>query len=139
MRPERNSSTQEGDSLIRITTKGDFNNTFRFLNKMSKFQINKILEKYGQMGVEALRSATPIDSGKTAESWGYEISIGKEGATIYWTNTNQNKGVYIAVILQYGHGTGTGGYVQGIDYINPAIRPVFDKIAEEAWMEVVNS
>lgn len=139
MKPERNSSTQEGDSLIRITTKGDFNNTFRFLNKMSKFQINKILEKYGQMGVEALRSATPIDSGKTAESWGYEISVGKEGATIHWTNINQNKGVYIAVILQYGHGTGTGGYVQGIDYINPAIRPVFDKIAEEAWMEVVNS
>ena len=139
MKPERNSSTQEGDSLIRITTKGDFNNTFRFLNKMSKFQINKILEKYGQMGVEALRSATPIDSGKTAESWGYEISVGKEGATIHWTNTNQNKGVYIAVILQYGHGTGTGGYVQGIDYINPTIRPVFDKIAEEAWMEVVNS
>ena len=139
MKPERNSLTQEGDSLIRIVTKGDFNNTFRFLNKMSKFQINKILEKYGQMGVEALRSATPIDSGKTAESWGYEISVGKEGATIHWTNTNQNKGVYIAVILQYGHGTGTGGYVQGIDYINPAIRPVFDKIAEEAWMEVVNS
>ena len=139
MRLERNSSTQEGDSLIRITTKGDFNNTFRFLNKMSKFQINKILEKYGQMGVEALKSATPIDRGKTAESWGYEISVGKEGATIHWTNTNQNKGVYIAVILQYGHGTGTGGYVQGIDYINPAIRPVFDKIVEEAWMEVVNS
>ena len=139
MKPEKNSSTQEGDSLIRITTKGDFNNTFRFLNKMRKFQINKILEKYGQMGVEALRSATPIDSGKTAESWGYEISVGKEGATIHWTNTNQNKGVYIAVILQYGHGTGTGGYVQGVDYINPAIRPVFDKIAEEAWMEVVNS
>ena len=125
--------------MIRITTKGDFNNTFKFLNKMSKFQINKILEKYGQMGVEALRSATPVDSGKTAECWGYEISVKKEGATIYWTNTNQNKGVYIAVILQYGHGTGTGGYVQGIDYINPAIRPVFDKIAEEAWMEVVNS
>ena len=139
MKLEKNSSTQEGDSLIRITTKGDFNNTFRFLNKMSKFQINKILEKYVRMGVEALRSATPIDSGKTAESWGYEISVGKEGATIHWTNTNQNKGVYIAVILQYGHGTGTGGYVQGIDYINPAIRPVFDKIAEEAWMEVVNS
>ena len=139
MKLEKNSSTQEGDSLIRITTKGDFNNTFRFLNKMSKFQINKILEKYGQMGVEALRSATPVDSGRTAESWGYEISVGKEGATIHWTNTNQNKGVYIAVILQYGHGTGNGGYVQGIDYINPAIRPVFDKIAEEAWMEVVNS
>ena len=139
MKLEKNNSTQEGDSLIRITTKGDFNNTFRFLNKMSKFQINKILEKYGRMGVNALASATPVDSGKTAESWGYEISVGKEGATIYWTNTNQNKGVYIAVILQYGHGTGTGGYVQGIDYINPAIRPVFDKIAEEAWLEVINS
>ena len=139
MKLEKNNSTQEGDSLIRISSKGDFNNTFRFLNKMSKFQINKILEKYGQMGVKALRSATPIDSGKTAESWGYEISVRKEGATIHWTNSNQNNGVYIAVILQYGHGTGTGGYVQGVDYINPAIRPVFDKIAEEAWMEVVNS
>ena len=139
MRLERNSSTQEGDSLIRITTMGEFNNTVSFLNKMSKFQINKILEKYGQMGVEALRSATPIDSGMTAESWGYEISVGKEGASIHWTTTNHNNGVYIAVILQYGHGTGTGGYVQGIDYINPAIRPVFDKIVEEAWMEVVNS
>ena len=96
MKPEKNSSTQEGDSLIRITTKGDFNNTFRFLNKMSKFQINKILEKYGQMGVEALRSATPIDSGKTAESWGYEISVGKEGATIHWTNTNQRIKVSIS-------------------------------------------
>lgn len=139
MKLEKNNSTQEGDSLIRITSKGDFNNTFRFLNKMSKFQINKILEKYGKMGVSALASATPMDSGRTAESWGYEISVEKEGATIHWTNSNQNNGVYIAVILQYGHGTGTGGYVQGVDYINPAIRPVFDKIAEEAWMEVVNS
>ena len=106
---------------------------------MSNFKVDKILDKYGAMGVSALAAATPMDSGLTANSWGYEISVGKEGATIYWTNTNQNNGVYIAVILQYGHGTGTGGYVQGRDYINPAIRPVFDKIAEEAWMEVVNS
>ena len=106
---------------------------------MDNFQITKILDKYGKMGVNALANATPLDSGKTAESWGYEISVKKEGATIHWTNTNQNNGVHIAVILQYGHGTGTGGYVQGIDYINPAIRPVFDKIVEEAWMEVVNS
>ena len=138
MLEERN-STQEGDSLIRLTSKGDFSNTFRFLKKMDNFQITKILDKYGKMGVNALVNATPLDSGKTAESWGYEISVKKEGATIHWTNTNQNNGVYIAVILQYGHGTGTGGYVQGIDYINPAIRPVFDKIVEEAWMEVVNS
>lgn len=139
MKQEKGSFIQGDDSLIRITSKGDFNNTFRFLNKMSKFEINKILEKYGQMGVNALSDATPVDSGATASSWGYEISLKKEGATIHWTNTHQNKGVYIAVILQYGHGTGTGGYVQGRDYINPAIRPVFDKIAEEAWMEVVNS
>lgn len=138
MLEERN-STQEGDSLIRLTSKGDFSNTFRFLKKMDNFQITKILDKYGKMGVTALANATPYDSGKTAESWGYEISVKKEGATIHWTNTNQNNGVYIAVILQYGHGTGTGGYVQGVDYINPAIRPVFDKIVEEAWMEVVNS
>lgn len=125
--------------MIRITSKGDFDNTFRFLKKMSNFKVNKILDKYGAMGVSALAAATPVDSGLTANSWGYEISVGKEGATIHWTNTSQNNGVYIAVILQYGHGTGTGGYVQGRDYINPAIRPVFDKIAEEAWMEVVNS
>lgn len=136
---EERNSTQEGDSLIRLTSKGDFSNTFRFLKKMDNFQITKILDKYGKMGVNALANATPLDSGKTAESWGYEISVKKEGATIHWTNTNQNNGVYIAVILQYGHGTGTGGYVQGVDYINPAIRPVFDKIVEEAWMEVVNS
>lgn len=139
MKPEKKNSEQGDDNLIRITSKGDFNNTFRFLKKMSNFKVNKILEKYGAMGVSALAAATPIDSGLTANSWGYEISVEKEGATIHWTNTNQNNGVYIAVILQYGHGTGTGGYVQGRDYINPAIRPVFDKIAEEAWMEVVNS
>ena len=139
MKLEKKNSEQGDDNLIRITSKGDFDNTFRFLKKMSNFKVNKILEKYGAMGVSALAAATPVDSGLTANSWGYEISVEKEGATIHWTNTNQNNGVYIAVILQYGHGTGTGGYVQGRDYINPAIRPVFDKIAEEAWMEVVNS
>ena len=106
---------------------------------MSSFKVAKILERYGDMGVSALAAATPVDSGTTASSWSYEIVTSGEDATIYWTNDNQNKGVYIAVILQFGHGTGTGGYVQGVDYINPAIRPVFDKIAEEAWMEVVNS
>ena len=139
MKLEKKNSEQGDDNLIRITSKGDFDNTFRFLKKMSNFKVNKILEKYGSMGVSALAAATPVDSGLTADSWGYEVIVGKEGATIHWTNTNQNNGVYIAVILQYGHGTGTGGYVQGRDYINPAIRPVFDKIAEEAWMEVVNS
>lgn len=106
---------------------------------MENFKVAKILEKYAGIGVEALASATPIDSGATASAWSYEIVASGEDATIYWTNTNQNKGVYIAVILQFGHGTGTGGYVVGRDYINPAMRPVFDKIAEEAWAEVVNA
>lgn len=127
------------EQLIRITSKGDFNRTFKFLKKMQTFEAKQILERYAQMGVSALASATPVDSGQTASCWGYEIEVSGEDATIYWTNTNQNKGVYIAVILQYGHGTGTGGYVQGRDYINPAIRPVFEKIAEEAWREVTSA
>lgn len=125
--------------LIRFTSKGDFNRTFKFLKKMDSFKVAQILEKYAGMGVEALAQATPVDSGATASSWGYEIVTSGEDATIYWTNTNQNDGVYIAVILQFGHGTGTGGYVAGRDYINPAMRPIFDKIANEAWMEVVNA
>lgn len=125
--------------LIRFTSKGDFNRTFKFLKKMDSFKVAQILEKYAGMGVEALAQATPVDSGDTASSWGYEIVTSGEDATIYWTNTNQNDGVYIAVILQFGHGTGTGGYVAGRDYINPAMRPIFDKIANEAWMEVVNA
>ena len=113
--------------------------TFKFLEKMKNFQVKQILERYGQAGVSALASATPVDSGATANAWSYEIESKGDNHTIYWTNTNSNKGVYIAVILQYGHGTGTGGYVAGRDYINPAIRPIFDKIAEEAWMEVVTA
>lgn len=125
--------------LFQLTSKGDFTRTFKFLNKMQNFKIDSILEKYAQQGVSALASATPIDSGATASSWGYEIVHSGKGATIYWTNTNSNQGVVIAVILQYGHGTGTGGYVQGRDYINPAMRPVFDQIADAAWREVVNA
>jgi hypothetical protein len=125
--------------VFKITSQGDFSRTFKFLEKVKKLNTQKILEKYAKAGVAALASATPVDSGLTANSWTYEISISGESATINWVNTNVNKGVNIAVILQYGHGTGTGGYVQGIDYINPAMRPIFDRIAEEAWMEVVNA
>ena len=125
--------------MFQLTSKGDFTRTFKFLNKMQNFKIDSILEKYAQQGVSALASATPIDSGATANSWSYEIVHSGKGATIYWTNTNSNQGVVIAVILQYGHGTGTGGYVQGRDYINPAMRPVFDQIADAAWREVVNA
>lgn len=125
--------------MIRITSTGDFSRTFKFLEKMKNRNIRQLLEKYANQGVSALSSATPVDSGLTANSWTYSIEVSGESAKIYWSNTNTNKGVNIALILQYGHGTGTGGYVQGRDYINPAMRPVFDKIAEEAWMEVVNA
>lgn len=125
--------------MIRITSTGDFSRTFKFLEKMKNRNIRQLLEKYANQGVSALSNATPVDSGLTANSWTYSIEVSGESAKIYWSNTNTNKGVNIALILQYGHGTGTGGYVQGRDYINPAMRPVFDKIAEEAWMEVVNA
>lgn len=124
---------------IKFVHKGDFKKTEKFLNKMKKQDYVKVLSKYGQMGVDTLSRATPVDSGTTASSWSYEIEGNGGSATIYWTNTNINHGVSIAIILQYGHGTGTGGYVQGRDYINPAIRPVFDKMADAAWKEVTSA
>lgn len=125
--------------MIKITQKGDFKKTERFLKNVSNDKIFSSLKKYGQIGVQALSDATPVDSGKTASSWDYEIEIGGGSATIYWTNSNINKGVNIAVILQYGHGTRNGGYVVGRDYINPAIKPVFDQIADAVWKEVTSS
>lgn len=123
--------------MIKISHKGNFNNTEKFLKKISTADFMRNLEKYGEMGVQALASATPMDSGLTASSWSYEIEKSSSSYTIHWVNNNINDGVNIAIILQYGHGTGTGGYVQGRDYINPALRPVFDEIAESAWKEVV--
>lgn len=125
--------------FITIRSKGNFNRMERFLNKMKRQNYLNILDKYGQLGVEALAANTPKDSGKTASSWYYEIQRDSDKTTISWLNSNVNKGVVIAVILQYGHGTGTGGYVEGRDYINPAMRPIFDSIAEDAWKEVVSS
>lgn len=90
------------------------------------------------MGVEALRDVTPVDTGTTADSWDYTIERKPGSVSIYWTNSNINDGVVIAVILQYGHGTGTGGYVEGTDYIRPAMKPVFDQIAKDAWEEITN-
>lgn len=116
--------------------KGNLKKTKRFLKRMSEEEYLKFLDKYGRKGVEALTLATPRDSGKTAESWDYRINRDKDGVKITWTNSNVNKGVNIAIILQYGHGTRNGGYVVGRDYINPAIRPIFDQMAVEVWGEV---
>lgn len=122
--------------MITIQHHGKFEKADRFFKHMFKFEIMHVLKKYGEEGVKALRDATPKDSGETVDSWGYEITKDGRGYVITWTNSKKNKGVPIAIILQYGHGTGTGGYVEGRDYINPATRPIFDAIAEEAWKEV---
>lgn len=123
--------------MITIKSKGNFKKTDNLLAKILKRDYVTVLTKYGQLGVEALRNATPVDTGLTANSWSYEIVEDSSGIKIYWKNSNIVKGVPIAVILQYGHGTGTGGYVEGTDYINPALKSVFEKIADAAWKEVV--
>lgn len=122
--------------MIKITSKGDFKKADTFLEKMLELGGLGILDRYGREGVNALASATPRDTGKTAASWDYMIEREPGSTSITWTNSNINDGVNIAVIIQYGHGTGTGGYIQGIDYINPAIRPVFEHIADSIWEEV---
>lgn len=121
---------------IVIRHRGSFQNTDRLFKKLSRFEISGVLNKYGAMGVDALSSATPVRTGQTASSWSYEVSRTGGGYKISWSNSHVNQGVNIALILQLGHGTGTGGYVTGRDYINPAIQPLFDAMAEEAWKEV---
>lgn len=122
--------------MISFRHEGDFSKSMQFLSKAKGMDISSILNRYGKEGVSALASATPVESGITANSWYYEIEQTKGSATITFLNSHVNKGVPIAIILQYGHGTGTGGWVQGRDYINPAIQPVFDRIVDEAWKEV---
>ena len=122
--------------MISFRQKGDFSKLSRYFERVKEAAKIDVLDKYGQEGVVALSSATPVDSGKTANSWYYEIKRQNGLVSIEFKNANINKGVNIAIILQYGHGTGTGGWVQGRDYINPAIQPIFDKIADDAWKEV---
>lgn len=122
--------------MIEFQYEGDFIETNKFLKRLLKINNEIDFNSYGQKGVKALASATPIDSGITADSWSYEIEKAKDSVTITWSNSNVVSGVPIAIILQYGHGTGTGGYVQGRDYINPAIQPVFDEISEAVRREV---
>ena len=125
--------------MITLTSKGDFRRTEAFLKKMSRRDIFKVLGKYGQEGVAALSSATPVESGLAANSWSYEVENNRRSASISWLNHDIESGFPVAVMLQFGYGTGTGGYVQGRDYINPAIKPIFDKIAESVWREVTSA
>lgn len=121
---------------IYLESEGDFKKTEKYLKELANQDFFKKLMEYGEEGVRALSAATPVRTGKTAASWTYEIAKSAEGLSINWVNTNINKGVNVAVILQYGHGTGTGGYVSGIDYINPAMRPVFENIMQSACEEI---
>lgn len=122
--------------MISIRAKGNYKKANSFLEKLKNALHLGTLDKYGEMGVQALMEATPKDTGLTSKSWSYEIKRGKNTVSISWSNSNIQNGTNIAVILQYGHGTANGGYVQGRDYINPALRPIFDKIADESWKEI---
>lgn len=122
--------------MIKISQKGDFSKLSLYLKKSNDLMQSIDFDKYGKMGVSALSSATPIDSGVTANSWYYEVIQGKEQTEIAFGNTNIQSGVPIAIILQYGHATKNGGWVQGRDYINPAIQPIFDEIINSVWKEV---
>ena len=124
--------------MIVLSSKGDFSKATRYFERLKETAKLGVLDKYGQEGVAALSSATPVETGLTASSWTYKIQLSESSASIEFHNSNINNGVPIAIILQYGHGTGTGGWVEGRDYINPAIRPVFDKIVEDLWKEVTN-
>lgn len=125
--------------MIKIVSKGEFKKTRKFLKFLEKKDYYKILDRYGKKGVDALSAATPIDSGTTASSWDYAVHITNTGAYIVWTNDNTVDNVPVAVLIQYGHATKNGGFVMGRDFINPAIRPIFDEIAENVWKEVVNA
>ena len=125
--------------MITIRSKGSFSRSKRLLKKMSQTEIEKSLAAYGERGVELLSSATPIRSGLTANSWSYEIENSSGSARIVWTNSNIVGEKYnLAILIQYGHGTGTGGYVTGIDYINPTLRPLFEEMANSIWKEVTS-
>lgn len=126
-------------ATIGFKTKGSFKNIYKFLNKMSSRTLYNKLKKYGEQGVEALVKATPVDTGQTALSWSYKIETTNGRVTISWWNSNTVDEVPIALVIQYGHVTGSGGWVEGRDYINPAIQPVFDKMVDAVWKEVTTS
>lgn len=125
--------------MISATTSGSFKNTEAFLRRIEKLDVRSVIKAAAEDGVKALQSATPRDSGLAAESWGVDVVIFKGGARITWTNSDVETGFPVAIMLQYGYGTGTGGYVQGTDYINPAMKPIFDQIADKVWKAVTSA
>lgn len=126
--------------MITFKSKGSFDKTTKFLGFIFRKEFLRKLDSYGQMGVDALSSATPMDTGKTKNSWSYKVRTGINKVKIYWINDNTTEdGTPIVILLEYGHGVNGGGFVQGIDFINPAIKPVFDFISEDIWKEVVNA
>ena len=124
--------------MISATDSGSFTKTMKFLELMQSNRIFNVLEHYGREGVDILRRATPRETGETGESWEYKVVHQNGRHILSWGNTHVEDGVNIAVIIQYGHGTGTGGYVEGIDYINPALRPLFQRILDDIWRQVTN-
>lgn len=125
--------------MISLSADGSFDKTERFLRSMQKLDVKKTIDAAAQRGVVALSRATPLESGLAAASWGYVITHAKGSVSIGWTNSDVEDGYPVAIMIQYGHGTGTGGWIQGIDYINPAMRPVFDEIAETVWKAVTSA
>ena len=123
-------------AIIKIRHKGSFKNTDSFFNRALKRDYMSVLHRYGQQGVEALRAATPKDSGVTADSWGYKIEQSNGQVSLVWTNHNENQGANIAILIIYGHGLHNGGYVQGNDFVNPALQPIMEEMAQQVWREV---
>ena len=123
--------------MIKFTHSGDFKNTERLLRKAKKQNLRSTLEYYGEMGVAALASATPVDTGDTANSWTYSVEITRKSVSLSWSNTNESKGIPIVVLIQYGH-VANGSYVYGRDFINPTIQPIFDEIVNNVWKEVTS-
>lgn len=122
--------------MIKVNQRGSWANTYKFLNQDPNERIVSIMDKYGRKGVEALSLATPVSTGKTSRSWNYVIEEEEDRVSLTWTNSNTSGGLYIALMIQYGHGTKNGGYIAGVDYINPALNPIFKQIADDAWTEV---
>lgn len=125
--------------MFRVKIKGDFTKTEGFLYNITHMKLHQLLKRYGEEGVRALEEATPVDTGETASSWGYEIVTDRTSSRVVWTNSKIVDGYPIALLIQLGHGTRNGGYVEGIDYINPALKTIFMRMADDAWREVTSA